>query len=117
MHHGPSKSRPNLPFTVHDKSFRNPLDAYFKLPTKAVDQHPRVPSRMPFFQTFNRTIFEFLDRQAKSIGSSQPAFKPRKLKKSTESQYRDRAAERRVGEGNDYAQVSQLFLLSSMSCH
>ncbi|KAF8239411.1 hypothetical protein L208DRAFT_92386 [Tricholoma matsutake] len=43
--------------------------------------------------------------QAKTIDSSQPAFRPRKLKKSTESQYRDRAAERRVGEGNDYAQV------------
>ncbi|KAG8221014.1 RED-like protein N-terminal region-domain-containing protein [Butyriboletus roseoflavus] len=35
---------------------------------------------------------------------SEPAFKPRKVKK-TESKYRDRAAERRDGVGNDYAQV------------
>ncbi|KAJ3815262.1 hypothetical protein F5876DRAFT_85871 [Lentinula aff. lateritia] len=36
--------------------------------------------------------------------SSEPAFKPRKVKKA-EGRYRDRAAERRIGEGNDYAQV------------
>jgi IK cytokine len=38
------------------------------------------------------------------MDASQPAFKPRKVKKGS-SQYRDRAAERRVGEGNDFAQV------------
>ncbi|KAJ7286006.1 hypothetical protein C8J57DRAFT_1461262 [Mycena rebaudengoi] len=40
----------------------------------------------------------------KTIDASEPAFKPRKVKKS-DAKYRDRAAERRVGEGNDYAQV------------
>ncbi|KAJ6518887.1 hypothetical protein C8R45DRAFT_8556 [Mycena sanguinolenta] len=40
----------------------------------------------------------------KTIDASEPAFKPRKVKKS-DGKYRDRAAERRVGEGNDYAQV------------
>ncbi|KAF5373314.1 hypothetical protein D9615_007429 [Tricholomella constricta] len=43
--------------------------------------------------------------KAKVIDASQPAFKPRKLKKGTDEKYRDRAAERRVGDGNDYAQV------------
>ncbi|GLB41695.1 putative ergosterol biosynthesis ERG4/ERG24 family protein [Lyophyllum shimeji] len=43
--------------------------------------------------------------KAKVIDASQPAFKPRKVKKTTEKQYRDRAAERRVGAGNDYADV------------
>ncbi|KAJ4481819.1 RED-like protein N-terminal region-domain-containing protein [Lentinula lateritia] len=42
--------------------------------------------------------------KAATISSSEPAFKPRKVKKA-EGRYRDRAAERRVGEGNDYAQV------------
>ncbi|SJL04031.1 uncharacterized protein ARMOST_07388 [Armillaria ostoyae] len=42
-------------------------------------------------------------KQAKTISVSEPAFKPRKVKK--EAKYRDRAAERRVGGGNDYAQV------------
>ncbi|KAJ6581606.1 hypothetical protein B0H19DRAFT_513828 [Mycena capillaripes] len=40
----------------------------------------------------------------KTVDASEPAFKPRKVKKS-EGKYRDRAAERRVGEGNDYAEV------------
>ncbi|KAJ7782040.1 hypothetical protein DFH07DRAFT_394684 [Mycena maculata] len=41
----------------------------------------------------------------KTVDASEPAFKPRKVKKS-DGKYRDRAAERRVGgEGNDYAQV------------
>ncbi|KAK2463538.1 hypothetical protein APHAL10511_004289 [Amanita phalloides] len=41
----------------------------------------------------------------KSIDASQPAFKPRKVKKTSESKYRDRAGERRQGGGNDYAEV------------
>ncbi|KAK0202564.1 hypothetical protein DFS33DRAFT_1384927 [Desarmillaria ectypa] len=45
-------------------------------------------------------------KQAKTISSSEPAFKPRKVKK--EAKYRDRAAERRVGGGNDYAQVEAI---------
>ncbi|KAG5636864.1 hypothetical protein H0H81_006586 [Sphagnurus paluster] len=43
--------------------------------------------------------------KAKVIDATQPAFKPRKAKKNKEEKYRDRAAERRVGEGNDFAQV------------
>ncbi|KAG6842667.1 hypothetical protein H0H87_011269, partial [Tephrocybe sp. NHM501043] len=42
--------------------------------------------------------------KVKTIDASQPAFKPRKVKK-TDGQYRDRAAERRGGEEGDYAQV------------
>ncbi|KAF9047023.1 hypothetical protein BDZ89DRAFT_1058082 [Hymenopellis radicata] len=45
-------------------------------------------------------------KQTKTISSSEPAFKPRKMKK--DGKYRDRAAERRVGEGNDFAQVEAL---------
>ncbi|RDB23518.1 Protein Red [Hypsizygus marmoreus] len=41
----------------------------------------------------------------KVIDPTQPAFKPRKVKKPSDSQYRDRAAERRVGGGSDYAEV------------
>ncbi|KIL69286.1 hypothetical protein M378DRAFT_176190 [Amanita muscaria Koide BX008] len=41
----------------------------------------------------------------KAIDASQPAFKPRKVKKVSESRYRNRAAERRHGGGNDYAEV------------
>lgn len=39
------------------------------------------------------------------MDASQPAFKPRNVKKTQGSKYRDRASERRVGDGNDYAQV------------
>ncbi|KAG5647874.1 hypothetical protein DXG03_007798 [Asterophora parasitica] len=46
-----------------------------------------------------------MDQAISVIDASQPAFKPRKVKKGGEEKYRDRAAERRVGEGNDYAQV------------
>ncbi|KAE9394744.1 hypothetical protein BT96DRAFT_942947 [Gymnopus androsaceus JB14] len=38
------------------------------------------------------------------MDQAKPAFKPRKVKKS-EGKYRDRAAERRVGDPNDYAEV------------
>ncbi|EDR13991.1 uncharacterized protein LACBIDRAFT_305314 [Laccaria bicolor S238N-H82] len=41
----------------------------------------------------------------KTIDASKPAFKPRKVKKQSDAKYRDRAAERRGGEGNDYAQI------------
>ncbi|KAF8817381.1 hypothetical protein BYT27DRAFT_7198908 [Phlegmacium glaucopus] len=45
----------------------------------------------------------------KTIKSSETTFKPRKLKKQTDSKYRDRAGERRVGEGNDYAHVEAIY--------
>ncbi|KAG6918989.1 hypothetical protein DXG01_010228 [Tephrocybe rancida] len=44
--------------------------------------------------------------KGKVLDPSQPAFKPRKVKKNAaEGPYRDRAAERRGGEEGDYAQV------------
>ncbi|KXN87428.1 Protein Red [Leucoagaricus sp. SymC.cos] len=48
---------------------------------------------------------------SKKVDSSQPAFKPRKVKKAggTEGKYRDRAAERRGGGRNDYAHVEAIF--------
>nr|GAT60020.1 predicted protein [Mycena chlorophos] len=55
---------------------------------------------------------------SKSVAASEPAFKPRKLKKAGDAgdkekekdkeKYRNRAAERRAGEGNDYAQVEAI---------
>lgn len=51
--------------------------------------------------------------RAKTISASEPAFKPRKVKK--EGKYRDRAAERRVGGGNDYAQVRIVTVLQPIS--
>ncbi|KAL9713578.1 hypothetical protein Ac2012v2_003189 [Leucoagaricus gongylophorus] len=41
----------------------------------------------------------------KQIHASKPAFKPQK---TNERKYRDRAAERREGEGNDYAHVESI---------
>ncbi|KAI8996507.1 RED-like protein N-terminal region-domain-containing protein [Trametes punicea] len=49
------------------------------------------------------------DKKPKKIDASQPAFKPRQVKKGAKGEaYRDRAAERRLGIGNDYAQVEAL---------
>ncbi|KAF9477589.1 hypothetical protein BDN70DRAFT_880981 [Pholiota conissans] len=45
-----------------------------------------------------------LPPKKKTVDASQPAFKPRNVKKQ-DSKYRDRASERRVGDGNDYTQV------------
>ncbi|KAF9454313.1 hypothetical protein P691DRAFT_754796 [Macrolepiota fuliginosa MF-IS2] len=47
--------------------------------------------------------------KSKKVDASQPIFKPRKVNKaSAESKYRDRAAERREGGGNDYAHVEAI---------
>ncbi|EKM81726.1 hypothetical protein AGABI1DRAFT_126088 [Agaricus bisporus var. burnettii JB137-S8] len=48
--------------------------------------------------------------KSKKVESSKPTFKPRKVKKviTADSKYRDRAAERRVGGGNDYAHVEAI---------
>ena len=52
-------------------------------------------------------------KKAKAVDSSQPAFKPRTLKKNPKGEtYRDRASERRLGTNNDYAQVCLLLLFS-----
>ncbi|OSD04802.1 hypothetical protein PYCCODRAFT_1465765 [Trametes coccinea BRFM310] len=49
------------------------------------------------------------DKKPKTIDASQPAFKPRQVKKGGKGEaYRDRASERRLGVGNDYAQVEAL---------
>jgi hypothetical protein len=48
--------------------------------------------------------------QRKAVDASQPAFKPRNVKKVQDSKYRDRAAERRVGDGNDYAHVRPMLM-------
>ncbi|KAH9967233.1 hypothetical protein BC827DRAFT_1373484 [Russula dissimulans] len=45
--------------------------------------------------------------KAKTISPSEPAFKPRKVKKASET-YRDRAEERRLGKEGDYAQVEAI---------
>ncbi|OJT13927.1 Protein Red [Trametes pubescens] len=48
-------------------------------------------------------------KKAKTIDASQPAFKPRQLKKGAKGEtYRNRAEERRVGAPSDYAQVEAL---------
>ena len=58
-------------------------------------------------------MFIYYNRR-KVIDASEPAFKPRKVKNAGDLKYRDRAAERRVGEGNDFADVSAIrsFLIS-----
>jgi IK cytokine len=53
---------------------------------------------------FNPTC---LTRPRKAISASEPAFKPRKVKKASEA-YRDRAEERRLGKEGDYAQVEAI---------
>ncbi|KAI0255917.1 RED-like protein N-terminal region-domain-containing protein [Lactifluus subvellereus] len=45
--------------------------------------------------------------KAKVISSSEPAFKPRKVKNASET-YRDRAEERRLGKEGDYAQIEAI---------
>ncbi|KAI0305860.1 RED-like protein N-terminal region-domain-containing protein [Multifurca ochricompacta] len=46
-------------------------------------------------------------RTKKVVSSSEPVFKPRKVKKASEA-YRDRAEERRLGKEGDYAQVEAI---------
>ncbi|EPQ56242.1 hypothetical protein GLOTRDRAFT_138030 [Gloeophyllum trabeum ATCC 11539] len=46
--------------------------------------------------------------KAKTVDASEPAFKPRKVKKGGQGKYRDRAVERREGVGNDFAEVETL---------
>ncbi|TFK90158.1 hypothetical protein K466DRAFT_574416 [Polyporus arcularius HHB13444] len=47
-------------------------------------------------------------KKQKTVDASQPAFKPRTLKKNKGEDYRDRAGERRLGVNNDFAQVEAL---------
>ncbi|KAF8906267.1 RED-like protein N-terminal region-domain-containing protein [Gymnopilus junonius] len=55
--------------------------------------------------TGSRGSFATAPLPKKTVDASQPAFKPRNVKKPQESKYRDRASERRTGNGNDYAHV------------
>lgn len=49
----------------------------------------------------------YTQSKSKSASVCAPAtFKPRKVKKAVPDGYRDRAAERRVGDVNEYADVS-----------
>ncbi len=50
-------------------------------------------------------------KKQKTVEASQPAFKPRTLKKNKGEDYRDRAGERRLGVNNDFAQVSMLHVV------
>ncbi|KII87329.1 hypothetical protein PLICRDRAFT_42954 [Plicaturopsis crispa FD-325 SS-3] len=68
-------------------------------------QTPRVSSNGSTPNQSRGSLLTASSSKQKTVNASQPAFKPRKVKKQADSQYRDRAAERRVGEGNDYAQV------------
>ncbi|TFK65607.1 hypothetical protein BDN72DRAFT_962412 [Pluteus cervinus] len=48
------------------------------------------------------------EKKPKTIDASQPAFKPRKVKNNADAKYRDRAAERRTGGPNDFAEAEAL---------
>ncbi|KAF8448941.1 hypothetical protein L210DRAFT_3523524 [Boletus edulis BED1] len=64
----------------------------------ASSRRPQLNVKQPVPTTANNK------QKATPSAPSEPAFKPRKVKK-TESTYRDRAAERREGIGTDYAEV------------
>ncbi|KAF8634593.1 hypothetical protein AX17_004182 [Amanita inopinata Kibby_2008] len=66
---------------------------------------PRPDSSKSPVATSSKGSLLAVAAKSKPAEASQPAFKPRKVKKAIESKYRDRAAERRDGGGNDYAQV------------
>jgi IK cytokine len=72
-------------------------DAFRVLLTSSRRSQPNAKQAVP-------TTAKSIPQKATTSASSEPAFKPRKVKK-TESKYRNRAAERREGTGNDYAQV------------
>lgn len=100
---------------------RIPSDVSCKLPVRVDPQNP--PAVPYLLMRLNRaSIYMFVDIavtltswQRKIINSSETAFKPRKLKKQADSKYRDRAAERRVGEGNDYAHVTRHFTQATVN--
>lgn len=98
---------------------RTPSDNSFKhlglglllalLPAREAHSSRPLPNLLPR-RAYARTVdciqeADHIGNFSKTIDASKPAFKPRKVKKTIESGYRDRAAERRVGEGNDFAQV------------
>ncbi|TFY64638.1 hypothetical protein EVJ58_g2490 [Rhodofomes roseus] len=69
------------------------------------------PSGTPTAPTARGSLLAAASKaKSKTVASSQPAFKPRTVKKKAQADqaYRDRASERRQGVGNDYAQVEAL---------
>ncbi|KIK61811.1 hypothetical protein GYMLUDRAFT_243474 [Collybiopsis luxurians FD-317 M1] len=75
-------------------------DSFRQLISSGTSQASRSQPRESLFTKKNTKA----STKAASKNADEPAFKPRKVKK-LEGIYRDRAAERREGEGNDYAQV------------
>ncbi|KAF7325669.1 hypothetical protein MKEN_00416800 [Mycena kentingensis (nom. inval.)] len=95
--HGPGKSGVQLAIPPSDAlkdSFRLLLSN-----TASSSKQPTQKSRSRSFLPSTSTS------KAGTVSSSEPAFKPRKVKQHEDGKYRNRAAERRAGEGNDYAQV------------
>jgi RED-like protein N-terminal region len=102
-------------------NFRILSDVFCKLPVRVDLQNPpAVPyllmrlNRASIYMLVDIAVI-FTSWQRKIIDSSETAFKPRKLKKQGDSKYRDRAAERRVGEGNDYAHVTHYFTAAAVN--
>ena len=89
-----------IPFAVYCKHLEGPQAAL--VPGAHFSLRSQVPSRAFITLQF---IFRPHICSRKTIDASKPAFKPRKVKKQSDAKYRDRAAERRGGEGNDYAQA------------
>ncbi|KAH9066708.1 RED-like protein N-terminal region-domain-containing protein [Lactarius vividus] len=67
-----------------------------------------APGQTPIFRgTFLDNKKKQGSSKGKVIPASEPAFKPRKVKKAAEA-YRDRAEERRVGKEGDYAPIEAI---------
>ncbi|KAF5387327.1 hypothetical protein D9757_005732 [Collybiopsis confluens] len=65
---------------------------------------PQASNSQPRDPLFVKTKVTKISTKSTTVNASGHAFQPRKVKKN-DGKYRDRAAERRDGEGNDYAQV------------
>ncbi|KAH7907476.1 RED-like protein N-terminal region-domain-containing protein [Hygrophoropsis aurantiaca] len=79
-------------------------DSFRQLLHKTPRNQPSSGSTSTSIPKTSRTSKASSKTKAKAPGAAEPAFKPRKLK-SADLKYRDRAAERRDGNGNDYAEV------------
>ncbi|KAF7308405.1 hypothetical protein HMN09_00689300 [Mycena chlorophos] len=120
----------NSSYQAQPFSFWNQPEAFTQAPSssqrtrKSRDSAPPAGSSSfasdiicdpPFVDVIGACAYE-LEYRSKSVAASEPAFKPRKLKKAGDAgdkekdkeKYRNRAAERRAGEGNDYAQVEAI---------
>ncbi|PPQ69828.1 hypothetical protein CVT26_014206 [Gymnopilus dilepis] len=79
-------------------------DAFRRLVQERKASNSPAAGSIPGF----RGSFAAATAQKKAVDASQPAFKPRNVKKTQESKYRDRASERRTGGGNDYAHIEAI---------